>query len=87
MSYPPVERFRLVNYTFDREFMVLTTNVTESGDWETSVFCNDPETDIKDFESLVEHIISSTDVEAKELHNKILWKWNTLEIQMRPFCL
>jgi len=59
MSYPGIDRFRLVNYTYDREFVIITTNVSDSGGWETSVFANDPDTDIRDFESLVEQILFS----------------------------
>lgn len=78
MSYPVVERFRLTNYTFDREFLVVTTNVTESGMWETNVFCNDPQTDIRDFESLIDQKIYESGEEAKTIHSDMLYKWNTL---------
>ena len=79
MTYPVEERFRLTNYTFDREYVVITTNVTESGMWETSVFCNDPVTDIRDFESLVDQAYFDKREQAKYIHADMLNKWNTIE--------
>ena len=79
MSYPVIDRFRLVNYTYDREFVIITTNVSDSGGWETSVFANDPDTDIRDFESLVEQILFSHKGDANHFHREMLYKWNTIE--------
>lgn len=82
MSYPVTERFRLTNYTFDREFFIITTNISDSGSWETSVFCNDPVTDIRDFESLVEQIVFDKQELAKHYHTEMLYKWNTIELEI-----
>lgn len=79
MSYPVAQRFRLTNYTFDREFVVVTTNVSDSGRWECSVFCNDPDTDTIGFEALVEQWLFDSQELAKDIHAELLYKWNTIE--------
>jgi len=80
MSIPIPERFRLTNHTYDREYLVITTNMTESGKWETCVFCNDPVTDIRDFEALVDQMVYDSQDQAKRMHTEMLYKWNTIEL-------
>lgn len=80
MELTDKQYFCYTNYTYDKEFYVMTTNASETGEWETCVFCNDPVTGIRDFESLVEQIRFSSQDEAKQNHTDILYKWNTLGV-------
>lgn len=80
MELTDKQYFCFTNYTYDKEFYVMTTNASETGEWETCVFCNDPVTGIRDFESLVEQIRFNSQDEAKQMHSDILYKWNTLGV-------
>lgn len=68
-----------VNYTDDAEFFILTSNTgNEEAEWETCVYANNPQTNERDFESLVEHVFSKTDELAKLTHKNLHRKWNGL---------
>lgn len=79
MENVDIEYFRLANYTYDREFFIMTTNATEDGHgWECCVFVNNPETNTRDFESLVECLKFTDESQAKKIHTDMLYKWNVL---------
>ena len=81
MDRGEIQYFRMTNYTYDHEFFIMTTNATDEGSgWECCVFVNNPETDIRDFESLVECYRFSDESEAKRIHMDMLYKWNTLGV-------
>jgi hypothetical protein len=81
MEIPSKSYFRLANYTYDREYYIVTTNSIESDyNWECCVFCNDPQTDIRDFESLVECVRFDSQDDAKDIHSNMLYKWNYLGV-------
>lgn len=82
MDKSEVHYYRQTNYTYDREFFIMTTNSTSEGEgWECCVFCNNPETNIRDFESLVECYRFDDEREAKRIHADMLYKWNTMGIR------
>ena len=76
-----IEYFRMVNYTYDREFFILTSKATHDGvGWECCVFANNPETNTRDFESLIECQKFDDDKDAKRIHTDMLYKWNTIGV-------
>lgn len=83
-SYTDVGYICITDYTFDREFYVATTNTPEKDCWETCVFCNDPTTDIREFESLVEMVHSNSEESAKLTHQNLLRKWDVLATNKDP---
>ena len=70
--------FKITDYTYDNEFYIMTTNASEDERCEVCVFCNDPQTNIRDFESLVEYIKFDDPNRAEEFHHMMLNKWNGL---------
>jgi len=67
-------------YTSDREFYIVTTNAVDSNYWETCVFSNNPATDQREFESLIEMVYSKSEEDARATHKVIFNKWNTIEV-------
>jgi len=84
LSYSDPEYTCITDYTYDKEFYVVTTNTAEMDGWETCVFSNDPQTNEKQFESLLEMVYSSTDELATLTHKNLLRKWNVLSTDADP---
>lgn len=76
--YSPLSLTHISDYTFDREFHVVTTNTIETDEWVTSVLCNDPFTDERPFEGVVEMVYSKNEDLARLTHKNLLKKWNIL---------
>lgn len=78
LSYGDPGYVCIVGYTDDKEFYIATTNTAELDGWETCVFSNDPETNHREFESLLEMVYSETEEMARLTHKNLLRKWNVL---------
>lgn len=77
-SYSDLGYRSFADYTYDGEFYVLTSNTAGENGWETCVFANDPVSNVRTFESLLEQIYSKDEQYAKLTHKNLLYKWESL---------
>lgn len=87
LNYPPPSFTYFSDYTFDREFHVVTTNTIETDEWVTSVLCNNPLTDERLFEGIVEMVYSSSEELARLTHKNLFTKWDVLATNKDPIWL
>lgn len=69
------------DYTYDKEFYITTSNTGPENNWETCVFANDPTSNTRDFESLLELVYSKDEQYARLTHKNLLNKWESVGYQ------